>query len=234
MPGPFPPDGTPIGTVRRHSRGRRPLTMAGPFNPDGPAIGTPTIGTPTRPAASAAPAPPKLPAPPAPPAPPKPPADLVAALYGSTELAAYAAAAAAARPWGNTHPIQWAVATGRITAAGAVQWAVDLADNPGVTLPILAALEPILGPQPLAAATAPTANGPGRVDDLAEFVDLFPPGTPHGRQDDTPDAEYAQFDDLYPPGMRYARNDTPDPAFAEFDELFPPGMRYGNKTSGGS
>lgn len=177
------------------------------FQPDGTPYGTPTRAV-------------HQPGPPAaPPAPAQPSAELLAALHGNTALAAYAAAAAAAQPWGEDHPLTWAIRTGRITSASAVDWAAHLATNPQITLPILAALEPILDQLPTA-AYAPAAGDP-EDDELAEFDDLHPPRQRIRQQEETEDL--SEFDHLHRGDVR--DDDAAD--LAEFDELLPRNLRPG-------
>lgn len=160
----------------------------------------------------------------APPTQQQPPAELVAALHGNTALAVYAVAAAAAKPWGTSHPITWAMDTGRITAASAVEWATHLATDPDITLPILAALEPVLTPQLRNVVDALAATDPDE-DELAEFDHLQPPNM---RVQQPEGEDGSEFDHLYPPHMRHARQDDAlDPELAEFDALYPPTRRLG-------
>lgn len=156
---------------------------------------------------------------------PTPPAALVAALHGQTDLAVYAMAAAAARPWGDRHPVLWAVATGRITVEGAAQWQQCVEDNPDVGLPVLAALEPVLGPR-LANLEAALAASDPEEDELAEFDRLQPP---NWRVRKPEEDDVSEFEHLFPPNTLSQPQDALDPEFAEFEHLFPPNMRLSNR-----
>ncbi|MEW2382318.1 hypothetical protein AB0873_09530 [Micromonospora sp. NPDC047707] len=195
--------------------------------PDGTPIGTPTRGQvpsrpPARPTAT-------RPASPATPTPPPPPPALLAALHGQVDLAAYAMAAAAAKPWRDGDPITWAVATGRITVEGAEKWRTYVHADPDVGLPVLAALEPVLDPRLTAMAAALTTSSADE-DEVAEFDHLQPPAW-RVRQPEEEDV--SEFDHLHPPHQRQRQpQDTLDAELAEFDGLFPPHKRYGGERFG--
>jgi hypothetical protein len=63
---------------------------------------------------------------------------------------------AAARPWGEEHPVDWARRTGRVTAQSEPRWRADYARDQAGIGQVLASLDPVLATEPATgAATTP-------------------------------------------------------------------------------